>query len=84
MEKSELRSGWLYKVRIEHSGCRTRIWLDDEEVKGCTAADVVFRVNEVPTVVLQFVSTDVEIYGEDLKVVDVSKAEEPADAVDET
>lgn len=40
----------LNKVRIVTEEGRTRIWLDDQEVKGCVSASVDYEVNAIPVV----------------------------------
>lgn len=58
----------LPTVRIEQEGTTTRVWLDGEELTGCTAAAVEFRVGHVPLVKLEIASLDVKIKTEDANI----------------
>lgn len=50
----------LNKVRIVTEEERTRIWLDDQEVKGCVSASVDYEVNAIPVVRLELQALDIE------------------------
>lgn len=51
---------YLHKVRIVTEAARTRIWLDDQEVKGCVSASVDYGVDHVPCVRLELQALDIE------------------------
>ena len=51
----------LHKIRFETSGTVTKVFLDDTEVKGCTEAIFSWTPEEIPTVWLQFMATDIKV-----------------------
>lgn len=58
----------LPTVKIEQEGTTTRVWLDGEEITGCTAAAVEFRVGCVPLVKLEIAPLDVKIKTENANI----------------
>ena len=51
----------LHKVRLETGDGITRIFLDDQEIKGCYHAEFKWDVKEPPVLDLQILATDIQI-----------------------
>lgn len=56
--------GYLHKVRFETHGTETHIFLDDQEVKGCTSANFDYQIDSLPVVKLEITACDVEVDAE--------------------
>lgn len=54
----------LHKVRFVTNGTKTHVFLDDQEVRGCTAANFDYQVDALPIVHLELIATDVEVEAE--------------------
>ena len=63
----------LHSVKIVTKNGSTNVYLDGEEVKGCFQAEVKWAVNELPTVDLCLIATDIEV---DIDEADVIKWQE--------
>ncbi len=57
-----------HSVSIKTEDGSTRIWIDEQEVKGIVSADVSFRVNALPLVTLQLLSGKIEIKADESKI----------------
>ena len=55
---------YLHKVRFATHGTETHIFLDDQEVKGCTSANFDYQMNSLPLVKLELTTCDVEVDAE--------------------
>lgn len=64
----------LHKVRFVTHGTETHVFLDDQEVKGCTAANFDYQIDAVPGVYLELIAADVEVEA-DCAVVEAVTAE---------
>lgn len=51
----------FHTVRFMTSNGITKIYVDDQEVKGCTHAEFVWDVNNVPVVKLELMSTVIQV-----------------------
>lgn len=65
----------LHRVRFVTHGTETHVFLDDQEVKGCTAANFDYQIDALPVVKLELTATNVEVEAEQAEVVTVE--EEP-------
>ena len=63
----------LHRIRFETSGTVTKVFLDDTEVKGCTEAMFSWTPEDIPTVWLQLMATDIRV---DIDKANVIKSEE--------
>ena len=54
----------LHKVRFVTRGTETHVFLDDQEVRGCTAANFDYQIDALPVVHLELTATDVEVEAE--------------------
>lgn len=54
----------LHKVRFVTHGTETHVFLDDQEVRGCTAANFAYQIDALPLVHLELIATDVEVEAE--------------------
>lgn len=59
----------LHKVRFVTEGTRTRIFLDDTEVRGCTEAVMSWQPEELPVVWMQIIPREIEVDLENANVV---------------
>lgn len=57
-----------HSVSIKTEDGSTRIWIDEQEVKGIVSADVSFRVNKLPLVTLQLLSDKIEIKADESRI----------------
>jgi len=55
-----MRAYHNFRIESDESGAVKRIFIDDVEQKGVTACDIRLRVDEVPSVKLQYVFTNIE------------------------
>lgn len=65
----------FHKVRFVTQGAETHVFLDDQEVKGCIAANFDYQIDALPVVKLELTATNVEVEAEQAEVVTVE--EEP-------
>lgn len=54
----------LHKVRFVTHGTETHVFLDDQEVHGCTSACFAYQIDALPIVHLELIATDVEVEAE--------------------
>lgn len=54
----------LHKVRFVTHGTKTHVFLDDQEVHGCTSACFDYQIDALPIVHLELIATDVEAEAE--------------------
>jgi len=55
-----MRAYHNFRIESDESGAVKRIFIDDVEQKGVTACDIRLRVDEVPSVKLQYVFTNID------------------------
>lgn len=65
----------LHKVRFVMKGTETHVFLDDQEVHGCTSACFAYQIDAVPLVHLELTAMNVEVEAEQAEVETVK--EEP-------
>lgn len=58
----------IHKIRIITQGTITKIFLDDQEVSGCIAADIEYRPHELPVVKLELKAQEIEVEAEQAEV----------------
>lgn len=54
----------FHKVRFVTHETETHVFLDDQEVRGCTSANFDYQINALPVVHLELIATDVEVEAE--------------------
>lgn len=54
----------LHKVRFVTHGTETHVFLDDQEVKGCTSACFAYQIDALPIVHLELIAKDVDVEAE--------------------
>ena len=58
----------INKIRIITQGTSTKIFLDDQEVNGCIAANIEYRPHELPVVKLELTALEIEAEAEQAEV----------------
>lgn len=58
----------INKIRIITQGTSTKIFLDDQEVSGCIAANIEYRPYELPVVQLELTALEIEAEAEKAEV----------------
>lgn len=55
---------YLHKVRFVTHGTETHVFLEDQEVRGCVAANFDYQIDALPVVKLELIATNVEVEAE--------------------
>ena len=58
----------FHKVRFVTHGTETHVFLDDQEVHGCTSACFAYQIDALPIVHLELITTDVDVEAEQAMV----------------